>query len=120
LEYVNHNHDKCITKSDANLNMDTTFDRGHDQLNDVLNKYMNNEINDSDTSSDISSIDGKLFLSLMVPNVRASETVGREKPNDDTTFSIEEDCIEQEERKEEKKEYKAGIEDKNEEGNHNK
>jgi hypothetical protein len=80
---------------------------------------VDNEINDSATSSDVSSIDRKLNLSLIVPNVRASATVGEEKLKDDTTFAIEEDCHEQEERKEEKEECKTGIEDTNKEGKHN-
>jgi hypothetical protein len=74
--------------------MDAAFDGGHDQLNDILDKYVNNEINDSDTSSDMSSIDDKLNLSLIVPNVRAFVIIGEEKLKDDTTFAIEENCHE--------------------------
>jgi hypothetical protein len=53
-------------------------------------------------SSDVSSIDSKLNLSLIVPNVKASATVGEEKLKDDIMFTIEENCREQEEMKEEK------------------
>jgi hypothetical protein len=94
-EYINHNHDKHITKTDANLKMDTVFDRGHNQLNDIVDKHVNNAINDSDTSSDASSIDSKLNLLLSVTNVIASVTVREEKLKDETTLSIEEDCCEQ-------------------------
>jgi hypothetical protein len=98
--------------------MDTTFDRGYDQLNDILGKYMNNEINDSDTISDVSSIDSKFDLSLFLPNMRTSVTVGDEKLKDDSTFVIGEDSC-KEEMEEEKEKHKTGIEDTNKEGDHN-